>query len=211
MWGMLKSLLVVVLVFAGIYIGVAFVSLNPGIVNVQFPFLHRETGEIPLGQAVVGAVGAGVLVGVVLGLAALAGMTFYLARLKREIRHLKKEVDGLRNLPLLDEDLADEGDDEAHDGQTDLEESGYDATRRSAEVASGPVRGGSTVAPLGGDDDDEDEEEDDDDKPALGASGRRALTPAPADVKSGDDEEEDDDEDDKAPASPVMTRKIDVP
>jgi uncharacterized integral membrane protein len=161
MWRLVKLVLWLGVLVAGILVGVSFVTTNPTVVNVQFPFIGRESGEVVLGVALLGATATGIGIALLMALVTSIAMTFHVARLKREIRSLRKEVDALRNLPILDEEM--DGDAEV----ADLEESGVlGAVDR--EIASGPVRGGSTVAPIGDDEDDEpasrEEESDDEDE-----------------------------------------------
>ena len=54
MWRLLKLIFAVGIVFGGIFAGVFFVNANPAMVNVQFPALDRETGEVSLGIALLG-------------------------------------------------------------------------------------------------------------------------------------------------------------
>lgn len=163
MWRLVKLVLWLGVLVAGILVGVSFVTTNPTVVNVQFPFIGRESGEVVLGVALLGATATGIGIALLMALVTSIAMTFHVARLKREIRSLRKEVDALRNLPILDEEM--DGDAEV----ADLEESGILDAAVDREIASGPVRGGSTVAPIGDDEDDEpsaphEEESDDEDE-----------------------------------------------
>ncbi|HVO30044.1 MAG TPA: LapA family protein, partial [bacterium] len=151
MWRTLKLIFTLGILFGGTLVGVYFVNANPAMVNVQFPFVARESGDLPLGIALLGATGVGVGVALLLALISSVGMTLHVARLKREIKALRREVDALRNLPILEEEIERETDDE--DEEDILEDS------RSIDIASGPVRSGSTVAPVGGDDDDDEDDE----------------------------------------------------
>lgn len=153
MWRLLKLIFTVSVVIGGTLAGVFFVNANPAMVNVQFPFLGRESGDVPLGIALLGAIAVGVGVALFLALLSSVGMTVHVQRLKREIKALRREVDALRNLPILEEEIERETDDE--DGEDIL------ATSRTIDVPTGPVRGGSTVAPVGGFDEDEESVEED--------------------------------------------------
>jgi Lipopolysaccharide assembly protein A domain len=183
MWRLLTMIFTLALVCGGIYAGVFFVDANPAIVNVQFPGFARESGEIRMGVALLAAMGVGIVFALVLAMFNALAMTLNMARLKREIRSLRREVDALRNLPLFEEEL-----DRDPDGD---EVDSFDDTGSELEVAAGPVRSGSTVAPV----------EDDDDR-----SG---------DLDDQEGAEDDEDEDDAAdPASTRLsggTRKIDSP
>lgn len=153
MWRTIKAIFWLGLLFMGAFLGAAFLEKNEIAVNVVFPFTGRETGTVDLGLALLGATGLGVAVGLVLALFTSLGMTVYAARLKREIRSLRKEVDALRNLPILEEELDRATDDDDEDDVL--------STARSIDVPPpGPVRGGSTAAPIGGDDDVDDDDDD---------------------------------------------------
>lgn len=147
MWRTIKAIFWAGMLFAGAILGAAFLNANTTDVNIVFPFIGRETGLRPLGLSVLVAMGAGVGVGLAVALFTSLGMTLYAARLKREIRSMKKELDNLRNLPILEEEMGRATDDE--------DEEEILTTSRGIELA-GPVRGGSTAAPIGGDDDDDD-------------------------------------------------------
>ncbi len=149
MWRTIKAIFWAGMLFAGAILGAAFLNANTTAVNIVFPFTGRETGMRPLGLSVLMAMGAGVAVGLSVALFTSLGMTLYAARLKREIRSMKKELDNLRNLPILEEEMENATDDE--DEHEILE------TSRGIELP-GPVRGGSTAAPIGGDDEDEDDD-----------------------------------------------------
>ena len=153
MWRLIRASFSIVVTMIGIVIGVLFIEHNREVVNVQFPLVARESGEVPLGLALIVASAVGVGVALLIAFAASMGMSLYAARLKREIKALRREVDSLRNLPLLDEEIERETDDE--DGEDIV------ATARSIDVIpDGPVRGGSTAAHVGGDDDDVDDDPD---------------------------------------------------
>lgn len=154
MWRLLRASLSIVLTMVGILLGVVFIWHNPAEVNVQFPLIARESGPVPLGIALLVAAAAGMGVALVIAFVASVGMSLYAARLKREIKSLRREVDSLRNLPLLEEEIERETDEE--DGEELV------STARSIDVIpDGPVRAGSTAAPIGGyEDEDGDEEED---------------------------------------------------
>ena len=160
MWRLSKLIFTVVVVFGGVFAGVFFVNANPAMVNVQFPLVGRESGDVPLGIALIGAIAAGMALAMVLAFITSIGMTIHAQRLKREIKSLRREVDALRNLPILEDELG-SGDEEEEDDDSRVD------TQREIDIPSGPVRGGSTVAAVGGDDEDEDsvsEEEDQDDE-----------------------------------------------
>ncbi len=149
----IKAILWTALLVMGAFAGAGFLKVNGSMVNVQFPWIGRESGTVELGFALLSTLGIGVGVGLVVALFTSLGMSLYAARLKREIKALRKEVDALRNLPILEEEMERKSDEE--NDLDVLEES------RSIDVAEGPVRGGSTAAPIGGDDEEEEEEEED--------------------------------------------------
>src|SRR3954466_12783891 len=105
MWRLMKLIFTVGVVFGGVFAGVFFVNANPAMVNVQFPLVARESGDVPLGIALIGAIAAGMAVAMVLAFITSIGMTLHAQRLKREIKSLRREVDALRNLPILEEEL----------------------------------------------------------------------------------------------------------
>lgn len=139
------------LLLAGALAGAGFLKLNEAPVNVQFPWVGRESGTVELGFALLASLGIGVALGLVVALLTSLGMSLYASRLKKEIRALRKEVDALRNLPILEEEMERRADQE--NDLDVLEES------RAVDIPDGPFRGGSTAAPIGGDDEDDEEEE----------------------------------------------------
>ena len=153
MWRTIKAIFWAGLLFVGAILGASFLQANRAEVNVQFPWIGRESGESPLGLVMLAAIGIGVGIGLLVALFTSIGMTFYAARLKKEIRSLRKEVDALRNLPILEEEM-----DRTSDDQD--EEDALESARSVELSAPGPVRGGSTAAAIGGDDEDDDDEED---------------------------------------------------
>lgn len=172
MWRLLKLIFTVAVVFGGVFAGVFFVNANSGMVNVQFPVVARETGDVATGIALLGAMAVGMGIAMILAFITSIGMTLHAQRLKREIKALRREVDALRNLPLLEDELSQGSDSDEFEDVLE--------TERAIDVASGPVRGGSTVAPVGGDDDeelrDEDDDEDEDDEDAAESVSSTRLT-----------------------------------
>ena len=166
MWRLIRASFSIVVMMIGIILGVIFIEHNRTEVNVQFPLVARESGQITLGIALIVAAAVGMGFALIIAFIASVGMSLYAARLKREIKSMRKEVDSLRNLPLLEEEIASETDEE--DGEDILSTSRTldtgTASRWGARtpdvVPDGPVHAGSTAAPIGGDDDDFDEDRD---------------------------------------------------
>lgn len=162
MWRLIRASFSVVVIAVGILAGVTFIDANRTMVNVQFPIVARETGDVSLGMALIAAGIVGMGIALVIAFAAAVGMSLHTAKLKREIKALRREVDSLRNLPLLEEEIDRETDDE--DGEDILHASRTIETRWSARqpdvVPDGPVRAGSTAADIVDDDEDLDEEPD---------------------------------------------------
>lgn len=166
MWRLIRASFSIVVMMIGIILGVIFIEHNRTEVNVQFPLVARESGPITLGIALIVAAAVGMGFALVIAFVASVGMSLYAARLKREIRSMRKEVDSLRNLPLLDEEIERETDDEddedllASSRTLDTGTGSRWGARTHDAVPDGPVHAGSTAAPIGGDD----EEDDDDDR-----------------------------------------------
>lgn len=182
MWRLIRASFSVVVIAVGILAGVTFIDANRTQVNVQFPIVARESGDVSLGMALIAAGIVGMGVALLIAFAAAVGMSLHTARLKREIKALQKEVDSLRNLPLLEEEIGRETDDE--DGEDILHasrtiETGSRWTARQPDVVpDGPVRAGSTAADVIDDEDDDEEERESPDAldasktvPGLPASG----------------------------------------
>ena len=164
MWRLIRASFSIVVMMIGIILGVIFIEHNRAEVNVQFPLVARESGPITLGIALIVSAAVGMGFALVIAFIASVGMSLYAARLKREIKSMRKEVDSLRNLPLLEEEIANETDEE--DGEDILSASrtlDTGASRWGARtpdaIPDGPVHAGSTAAPIGGDDEDEFEED----------------------------------------------------
>lgn len=175
MWRLIRASFSIVVMMIGIILGVIFIEHNRAEVNVQFPLIARESGSITLGIALIVAAAVGMGFALVIAFIASVGMSLYAARLKREIKLLRKEVDSLRNLPLLEEEIESETDDE--DDEDILANSRtLVASGRGYKdaIPDGPVRAGSIAAPIGGDDDEEEErfEEDRDSGDDLTAASR---------------------------------------
>ena len=191
MWRLIRASFSVVVIAVGILAGVTFIDANRTQVNVQFPILARESGDVSLGMALIAAGIVGMGIALVIAFAAAVGMSLHTAKLKREIKALRKEVDSLRNLPLLEEEIERETDDE--DGEDILHASrtidtGSRWTARQPDVVpDGPVRAGSTAADILDEDDDLDEDPETSD--AVESSKTVPSLPAPGNT----------------------TRKIDVP
>lgn len=163
MWRLIRASFSIVVMMIGIILGVIFIEHNRAEVNVQFPLVARESGPITLGIALIVSAAVGMGFALVIAFIASVGMSLYAARLKREIKSMRKEVDSLRNLPLLEEEIASETDDE--DGEDILAASRTLDTgnrwgaRTPDVIPDGPVHAGSTAAPIGGDDEDEIEDD----------------------------------------------------
>ena len=186
MWRLLRASFSVVVIAVGILAGVTFIDANRGVVNVQFPLVARESGNVTLGMALIASALVGVGLALVVAFAAAVGMSLHAAKLKREIKLLRKEVDSLRNLPLLDEEMEREHDEE--DDEDILQASRtidpgtggrWGARAPDEDSAVGPVRAGSTVASVDDDEDDEDEDSSDgieaESPPVTPAGGTRKI------------------------------------
>ncbi len=92
---LLKILLLIGIALAG----AAFVSLNPGAVTVHF---YLADATLPLGLLLLVAAGAGVVAGILVGLASLRQLRHENRRLRREMELAREEVRNLRTIPLRD-------------------------------------------------------------------------------------------------------------
>lgn len=190
MWRLIRASFSIVVMMIGIILGVIFIEHNRAEVNVQFPLVARESGTITLGIALIVAAAVGMGFALMIAFVASVGMSLYAARLKREIKLLRKEVDSLRNLPLLEEEIESETDDE--DDEDILANSRtLDTSRWSREadaIPDGPVRAGSIAAPIGGDEDEEEDvfEEDRDSGDDLEAAKTVPSLPTPSSTRKID-------------------------
>jgi uncharacterized integral membrane protein len=184
MWRLIRASFSIVVMMIGIILGVIFIEHNRTEVNVQFPLVARESGPITLGIALIVAAAVGMGFALVIAFIASVGMSLYAARLKREIKSMRKEVDSLRNLPLLEEEIESETDEE--DGEDILSTSRTldtgTASRWGARtpdvIPDGPVHAGSTAAPIGGDDED-DYDEDRDSADDIDAENAKTVPSIP--------------------------------
>jgi uncharacterized integral membrane protein len=192
MWRLMRASFSIVVMMVGIILGVIFIEHNRTEVNIQFPFpgVARESGPVNLGIALIVAAAVGMAIALVIAFIASVGMSLYAARLKREIRSMRKEVDSLRNLPLLDEEIAKEDDDDEDDFSTsrslDTSVGSRWGARTPDVVPDGPVHAGSTAAPIGGDDEDEFEDDRDSDDDLAAADTVPALPLPPPSARKLD-------------------------
>ena len=185
MWRLIRASFSIVVMMIGIILGVIFIEHNRTEVNVQFPLVARESGPITLGIALIVSAAVGMGFALVIAFIASVGMSLYAARLKREIRSMRKEVDSLRNLPLLDEEIERETDDE--DGEDLLATSRTIDTSTGSRwgartpdvVPDGPVHAGSTAAPIGGDEDDDEFDDDRDSSDDIDADSAKTVPALP--------------------------------
>ena len=94
----MKILAIVILLVAAM-IGVLFSVLNSDTVMLKYYF---GSLELPLSLALVSALAAGVLLGVLSALCMVLELRSENTKLKKEIRIVEKEVSNLRRLPLKD-------------------------------------------------------------------------------------------------------------
>jgi uncharacterized integral membrane protein len=186
MWRLIRASFSIVVMMIGIILGVIFIEHNRAEVNVQFPLVARESGPITLGIALIVAAAVGMGFALVIAFVASVGMSLYAARLKREIKLLRKEVDSLRNLPLLEEEIESETDDEDDEdilaSSRALDTSRW-TSREPDAIPDGPVRAGSIAAPIGGDDEDEQDdvfEEDRDSGDDVAGDGTKTVPSLPS-------------------------------
>ncbi len=153
MWRTFKVIVWTAVVVCSAVFGARFLNANQGLVNVQFPMLDRQSGETTLGLALLSAAAAGLGAGLLILLVISFGLTLHAASLKRDLKRLKRQIHKLELRDLPEEPFD-------KNARIEEEEEDRDALERARAidvVPTGPVRGGSTAAPIGGEDDEEDE------------------------------------------------------